>query len=50
MASVFDLITLSLDSGSVSKISKQLGQDTNTTQNAINVALPMPLGAATESA
>lgn len=50
MSSIFDLITSSLDSGSMSQISKQLGQDTSTTRNAINSALPMLLGALKKSA
>ena len=50
MSSIFDLITSSLDSGSMSQISKQLGQDTGTTRNAINSALPMLLGALKKSA
>ena len=50
MASVFDLITSSLDSRAVGQISQQLGQDTGTTENAINAALPMLLGAVQKSA
>ncbi len=50
MASVFDLITSSLDRGSVEQISQQLGQDAGTTGNAINAALPMLLGAVQKSA
>lgn len=50
MASIFDLISSSLDSGAVSQISAQLGQDPDTTRNAINSALPMLLGAVTKSA
>lgn len=50
MASIFDLISSSLDSSAVSQISAQLGQDSNTTRNAINSALPMLIGALTKSA
>lgn len=50
MPSVFDLITASLDSRSVERISQQIGQDTNTTENAINAALPLLLGAVQKSA
>ena len=50
MPSVFDLISSSLDSRSVSQISERLGQDANTTQSAINAALPMLLGAVQKSA
>ena len=50
MASILDLISSSLDSGSMSQISRQLGQDTGTTRNAINSALPMLLGALKKSA
>lgn len=50
MPSVFDMITSSLDSQSVSRISEQLGQDRDTTENAINAALPMLLGAVQKSA
>lgn len=50
MPSIFDLISSSLDSGSVAKISDQLGQDANTTQKAINSALPMLLGALQKNA
>ena len=49
MSSIFDLITSSLDSRSVAKISDQLGQDKNTTEKAINSALPMLLGALQKS-
>ena len=49
MSSIFDLITSSLDSGSMAQISKQLGQDTGTTRTAINSALPMLLGALKKS-
>lgn len=49
MSSIFDLITSSLDSRSVAQISEQLGQDKSTTQNAINSALPMLLGALQKS-
>lgn len=49
MPSIFDLISSTLDSRSVAKIGDQLGQDTNTTQKAINSALPMLLGALQKS-
>ena len=49
MPSIFDLITSSLDSRSVAQISEQLGQDKDTTENAINSALPMLLGALQKS-
>lgn len=50
MASILDLVSSSLDSDAVSQISAQLGQDSNTTRNAINAALPMLIGAVTRSA
>ncbi len=45
MSSLIDLLGAKLDSGSVARIGEQLGQDTRTTQGAINLALPMLLGA-----
>jgi hypothetical protein len=44
------MITSSLDSGAVSQISAQLGQDSDKTRSAIQSALPMLLGAVTRSA
>jgi len=48
--SIFEMITSSLDSGAVSQISAQLGQDSDKTRSAIQSALPMLLGAVTRSA
>lgn len=50
MNSIFEMITSSLDSGAVSQISAQLGQDSDKTRSAIQSALPMLLGAVTRSA
>ena len=49
MSSLIDLLSSKLDGGSVARIGEQLGQDTRTTQGAINLALPMLLGALKKS-
>ncbi|MEM1181222.1 MAG: DUF937 domain-containing protein [Acidobacteriota bacterium] len=43
--SVLELLSQQLDSNAISEMSRQIGADEKTTQNAVNAALPMLVGA-----
>ncbi len=49
MSSLIDLLSSKLEGGPVARIGEQLGRDARTTQGAINLALPMLLGALKKS-
>lgn len=50
MSALMDLLQSTIKDSSISEISRQLGQDEQTTSNAIDSALPMLIGALTKSA
>lgn len=49
MSALLDILSSSLDSGSIASLGKQLGQDASTTRSAVNSALPMLVGALRKS-
>lgn len=44
MSSILDTLTQQLSGGTLSQMSRQLGTDEATTQNAVSMALPLLLG------